>query len=192
VFVKPAAVAIVEKACDALAGGSLTAAITQLERLDLDALTAEYDRRCQAVPSGKKRSKLGKPSSPVTDSAAPKLYRLDSWTCTYSPCGYSLTIDKRVLTQLQRVTGVWLAKRDGHYHPITYVNQAAPDHVLGGGSLITTACWGCNGPKTSIPFETLMRDLGWDWQPYLPPHPWQGLTEHLEMLKQLPTGERFG
>jgi hypothetical protein len=187
--VKPEAVKRVEAACLALAAGSLKDAIEELDELDLDGLRREIQLRRAAIPKGLPGSELGRPT-PVPVPVVRALFAEHQWTCRYSPCGYSMTVDVRVLKQVQRVTGTWLHLRAGDlgWHPITDLHQTVHDHVLGGGEVLTTACWGCNGPKNNIPFEELRAAAGWAWDRDPPGHRWTGLTEFLNMLKRWPDG----
>jgi hypothetical protein len=180
------AVETVVVACDAAADGDLGRARDAIGRLDLDGLVAMRRQRFAAVPPGLLRIRA--PRTDPSRSQIDAMFSTDSYACRYTVCGQSLTIDARVLRELQRTSGMWLAKRPRlGWHPITWMHQTVHDQLVPGEPCCVTACWGCNSPKSNIPYWALAEAAGWELADRPTPNGWRGLTEFLPALRSLPT-----
>jgi hypothetical protein len=163
--------------------GDREEAAAHLARLDQDALwsdSREARRATRGLPREPSRQphRIGR-----TDALA--VHERNQFTCRFSRCGFTPTIDEDVLKTLGKlgVLEYYRAQPRG-WHPLAWTYQTAADHLVPRSSDPadwTTACWTCNAAKSSIALET----LGWDHDPRPPAHTWHGLREHLPALTRL-------
>lgn len=186
----PEPVATVQAAVEALVGsGDVAAATTIMARVDEAAL--ETERQAANAATRGLPTDSSRPSHSIPRHEALRVHARNRFTCRYSRCGYTLTIDEDVLKVLGRL-GVFSYYRSHPrgWHQLAWTYQAAPEHVVPRSPRPedwTTACWTCNAAKRNIPLEA----LGWHYDPDPPSHRWQGLREHLPALESL-DGQRAG